>query len=86
MVLTFILGSRCPGKGLCGSGLCACLREGGSLRECPHLKIEIWGTRICGYLVSRVRGFTFSRMKVIVVSSGVPGPKMAETPLCFNLG
>jgi hypothetical protein len=78
------------------------LREGGSLRECPHVKIEIWGTqprvylsnqtcvymstRTCGYLVSRVRGFTFSRMKVMVDSSGVPGPKMAETPFSFNLG
>ena len=27
----------------------------------------------------------FSRMKSMVVSSGVPGPKMAETPLCFKL-
>jgi hypothetical protein len=46
MVLMFIWGSRCLGE------------EGGSLRECPHLKIEIWGTsdlwrpemgtRICG--------------------------------------
>ena len=36
--------------------------------------------------VSRPRGFTFSRMKAMVVSSGVPGPKMAETPLSFKLG
>jgi hypothetical protein len=86
MGLMFIWGSRCPGRCLARPGFAARLREGGSLRESPYLKIEIWGTRICGYLVSRVRGFTFSRMKVMVDSSGVPGPKMAETPLCFNLG
>jgi hypothetical protein len=28
----------------------------------------------------------FSRMKVIVDSSGVPGPKMAATPFSLNLG
>jgi len=66
--------------------LCASLREGGPLRKYPNLKIEIWGTQTCGYLVSRVRGFTFLRMKVMVDSSGVPGPKMAETPFSFNLG
>ena len=33
-----------------------------------------------------MRGFTFSRMKAMVVSSGVPGPKMAETPFCLRWG
>ena len=37
-------------------------------------------------MVSRPRGFTFSRMKLMVVSSGVPGPKMAETPFSFKPG
>ncbi len=32
---SFTWGNRCPGKG------------GGSLRECPHLRVEIWGMRIC---------------------------------------
>jgi len=36
--------------------------------------------------MASVRGFTCSRMKVMVVSSGVPGPKMAETPFSFNFG
>ena len=31
-----------------------------------------------------MRGFTFSRMKLMVASSGVPGPKMAATPLSFR--
>jgi hypothetical protein len=94
MARMFILGSRCLGRDLAGAGFAPLLREGGSLRECPNLKIKIWGTqtrgylstRTCGYLVSRVRGFMFSRMKVMVDSSGVPGPKMAETPFSFNLG
>ena len=74
MVRMFTWGSRCPGK------------EGGSLRECTHLGIEMWCTHDGGYFVSRVRGFTFLRMKSMVDSSGVPGPKMAETPFSFNLG
>jgi hypothetical protein len=50
MVRTFILGSRCLGRDLAGAGFAPRLREGGSLRECPHLKIEIWGTQTRGYL------------------------------------
>jgi hypothetical protein len=42
----------CQVSGLRGGGLRVGVESGGktvrALRECPHLRIEIWGTRFCG--------------------------------------
>ena len=72
-VRIFIWVSRCPGRK--------------RLSFEPPLAIETAkGHAGKAYLMRMPRGFTFSRMKSMVDSSGVPGPKMAETPLSFNLG
>jgi hypothetical protein len=61
MVRMFTWGSRCPGKGLRPDRFCSRLREGGSLREYPHLKIEMWGTRLreCTHLKIEMWGTLF---------------------------
>jgi hypothetical protein len=45
MAELFDSGHQSPG--LLSAGLGKTVR---ALRECPHLKIEIWGTRFCGWV------------------------------------